>query len=250
LEHFTAGGKKCLERLRYQLIDRLPPLEPGQCLATLLDPTTKMFAPKLLDETATLYEQTKSLLKEKHREVYTLIHRKESNNSNESTAGNIAANEDESLDEPTEVDSDDDDVLMMEAELSQDEEVEVDSNLNEEADAQFDKWMKDVPDWNKFLLDDVAPINKTLLIGDVISKFDTRKYYREFATDKYPAISMLARIHFSRMDNAAFQERVFSTAASAQSKNQGSMSFDTLEKRTLLQANRGLIRDGVIEVEK
>ena len=81
-----------------------------------------------------------------------------------------------------------------------------------------------------------------------MAKFDTRKYYREYATEKYPAISMLARIHFSRMDNAAFQERVFSVAASAQSKNQAAMSFNTLEKRTLLQANRGLIREGVIKL--
>lgn len=248
LEHFTAGGKKCLERLRHQLTDRLPPLKPRQCLATLLDPSTKTFASKLLNDSATLYEQTTTLLKEKHRVVYNIIHQKESNDSNESTVP--AANGDESLNEPTEVDSDDDDVLMMEADLSQDEEVEADSNLNAEADEQFDKWMNDEPDWNKFLLDEVPPIKKPLVLFDVISKFDTRKYYREFATDKYPAISMLARIHFSRMENAAFQERVFSTAGSAQSKNQGSMSFDTLEKRTLLQANRELIRDGVIDIDK
>jgi len=58
------------------------------------------FASKLLNESATLYEQTTTLLKEKHREVYNIIHQKESNDSNESTVP--TANGDESLNEPTE----------------------------------------------------------------------------------------------------------------------------------------------------
>ena len=251
---FTDKGKKCFERLRHQMSERLPPLESRQCMATLLDPTTKLFAKVLLTaESATLYEETRSMLKLKHQEVYNLIHRKESNEPNgEAAVGTAAADADgdELLAEPTVMDSDDeDDILMSVAdEAYQEQGAEVD-DLNTEADAQFDKWMAEVPTWNKYLLEDVPQIKeKELRLKDVIGKFDTRKYYREYASDKYPAISMLARIHFSRMDNAAFQERVFSTAASAQSKNQANMAFNNLEKRTLLQANRELIREGIIKV--
>ena len=48
------------------------------------------------------------------------------------------------------------------------------------------------------------------------------------------------------MDNEAEQERVFSTAASAQRKKQAWMKFDMLEKHTLLAHNKDLIRSGVL----
>ena len=73
-------------------------------------------------------------------------------------------------------------------EAYQEQGAEVD-DLNTEADAQFDKWMAEVPTWNKYLLEDVPQIKeKELRLKDVIGKFDTRKYYREYASDKYPAI--------------------------------------------------------------
>ena len=43
------------------------------------------------------------------------------------------------------------------------------------------------------------------------------------------------------MDNSGFQERVFSSASGAMSENQAKMSFDVLEKRTLLYHNRKLM---------
>ena len=79
-----------------------------------------------------------------------------------------------------------------------------------------------------------------------MAKFDTMKFFREEGTEKWPTITILARIHFSKMDNAAFQERVFSTAANVMSKQQGRMAFDHLEKRTLLAQNRDLIRKKII----
>ena len=52
-----------------------------------------------------------------------------------------------------------------------------------------------------------------------------------FLMEEYPTISMLAWIHFSRMDDSAFQERVFSTAASAQSDRQSSTSLEWIMTR-------------------
>ena len=81
---------------------------------------------------------------------------------------------------------------------------------------------------------------------ELVAKFDSMKYFREVGRKEWPSITMLARIHFSKMDNSAFQERVFSTAAYAQSKTQGRMKVDHLEKRTLISHNKDLIRDGII----
>ena len=72
------------------------------------------------------------------------------------------------------------------------------------------------------------------------------KYFKVDGTKEFPTIAILARIHFATMHNAAFQERVFSIASDAQTDKQGNMKFDHLEKRTLLSANRELIRAKII----
>ena len=72
------------------------------------------------------------------------------------------------------------------------------------------------------------------------------KYFRLKGNVDYPAVTMLARIHFFRLDNAGFQERVFSTASLAMSKSQSRMDFDHLEMQTPLVHNKGMIRDGII----
>jgi hypothetical protein len=50
------------------------------------------------------------------------------------------------------------------------------------------------------LKDGVSPIDfddgGNAKMVDLIEKFDTNKYYHGYATKNYPAISLLARIHF------------------------------------------------------
>ena len=82
------------------------------------------------------------------------------------------------------------------------------------------------------------------------------RYFKENAKERFPSVILLVRIHFSRLDNAGFQERVFSTAANVMMKNQSRMGFDPvindnggasmLEMRTLLAHNRDLIRMCII----
>ena len=50
----------------------------------------------------------------------------------------------------------------------------------------------------------------------------------------------------STMDNSAFQEQVFSTAANVPEKTQNRMAFEHLEKRTLIAHNKQLLRDKII----
>ena len=79
-----------------------------------------------------------------------------------------------------------------------------------------------------------------------IASFDTMKYYREKGSIDFPSVTMLARIHFGRLDNGGFQERMFSTASLAMAKEQNRMDFDLLEMRTLLAQNKELIEKKII----
>mmetsp|Transcript_32921 Transcript_32921/g.60730 ORF Transcript_32921/g.60730 Transcript_32921/m.60730 type:complete len:110 (+) Transcript_32921:436-765(+) len=83
-------------------------------------------------------------------------------------------------------------------------------------------------------------------IEQVIASFDTMECYRKEGSIKYPTVTLLSRIHFARLDNAGFQERVFSTAKLVMSKEQSRMEFDMLEMRTLLCHNKSLISAGII----
>ena len=252
-EDFTDAGKKCLKRLQLQIDERLPPPEPERSLAVLLDPATKKFAKELLDEDPGLFEKTRSLLKEKHREVYHAVYGKKSGEG-ESNGSDKAPNEsDDDLETPVAVDSDDDstdDIFAVAKPVAVESNEEQVADLNKKADEVFEKWMSTDPDFNDHLFEGKAPLkfdqDGKVSFLEVMQKFDTAKYFRECGTEKYPTFSMLARIHFSRMDNAAFQERVFSIAANVQSDRQSRMAFEHLEKRTLLQANRDLLRKGII----
>ena len=73
-----------------------------------------------------------------------------------------------------------------------------------------------------------------ITINQVIASFDARKYYNEKGSKDYPALSHMARIQFSRMENSGFQERVFSTGGNTMTDKQASMDFDQLEQRVLL----------------
>ena len=112
--------------------------------------------------------------------------------------------------------------------------------------------MNHKPEFSKYVFEGSPPIEmggttgKAVNIKELVLKFDTMKFFREEGTKKWPTITLLARIHFSKMDNSAFQERVFSTAANVMTKGQSMMAFDHLEMRTLLAQNKNMIRDGSI----
>ena len=124
-----------------------------------------------------------------------------------------------------------------------------DVDLNKDADEVFDKWMIHTVQFYKYVFDDKShplPESGQCSFRELVSKFDTMKYFRETGTKDWPTITILARIHFSKMDNSSFQERVFSTAENVQSKTQNRMAFEHLEMRTLISHNKDLIRNNII----
>ena len=65
---------------------------------------------------------------------------------------------------------------------------------------------------NEFLFDKAQEFTEVygvkVTIEQVISSFDAMKYFRLKGNVYYPVVTMLARIHFFRLDNAGFQERL------------------------------------------
>ena len=73
---------------------------------------------------------------------------------------------------------------------------------------------------------------------ELIHKFDSLRYFDETGNQDFPSITLLARVHLSKMGNGGEQERLFSTSTEAQGKKQNKMYHDKLEKRTLLNDNK------------
>ena len=217
----------------------------------LLDPGSKQFAENLLDEEG-LFDSTRALLKEKHRDAWRSYNTPADDNSGGVVnTSNNEEEEEEELEVPTELhdDDDDDDSLGMVCELVEGSVEDVDSDTSDKnADEVFEKWMSHKVNFSKYVFDSQPAMKDsgTVQFKEIVAKFDTMKYFRETGNTDWPTICMLARIHFSKMDNSAFQERVFSTASNIMSKGQSRMAFDHLEMRTLLAQNKDLIRAGII----
>merc|ERR1712032_1627679 len=127
-----------------------------------------------------------------------------------------------------------------------------DYSVDHEADADklFEKWIRFKPKYNDFLYEGVEKISNmnSCTITELIDKFDTAKYFKNHGNENYMTISILARIHLSRFETGAEQERVFSSAKHAMDKDQANMNFEMLRMRTLLSHNKQLIRRGIISI--
>lgn len=247
VSNFTDSGKKCLLRLQKQVEKRLPAPKANQCLSVLLDPVTKQFAKSLLSENG-LYNETRALLKEKHRDAYTVLHAPKP--SPEVQVEDEEEAEDK-LAEPAEVPNAgfNDAILNLTCEVAPPvlEETET-SNIHNKADEVFEEWMNHVVMMHPHSFDSKNPIpkNGNVSLLELVAKFDTMKYFRDVGKKEWPSITILARIHFSKMDNSAFQERVFSTASNTQRKTQSGMKVDHLEKWILIAHDKELIRGNII----
>ena len=241
--------------MKEQINLRLPGPTASQSLATLLDPATKTFALKLLGKI--LYEETVPLLRNEHHKIVKAMKTKvfEGEGVAAMDVENVEAAEEEILEEPREMDSDDDVELSFVSVIkSKKDEKTLEAEVLIQSDTIVTDWLATDQVSNEFLFDKAErlteTIGATLKLEKIISSFDTMKYFRIKGHEDYPAITMLARIHFARLDNAGFQERVFSTATLVMSKSQSRVDFNRedshLEMRTLLAHNKVLIRNGVI----
>ena len=90
------------------------------------------------------------------------------------------------------------------------------AEVDAKADALIKDWLETYQVSNLFLFDKAERLTEAIGAGisieKIISSFDTMKYFRLKGHQDYPAVTMLPRIHFARLDNAGFQEWVFSNA--------------------------------------
>ena len=223
---------------------RLPAPKAMQCVSVLLDPATKSFAANLLSEDG-LYDQTLELLKEKHHAAYKAMHCKTSAAlpKEDKVLATPAATTDNIHDYYT------DDLLGFTCELSSTETVgTVEVSDDTKANDLVDEWIKHSVSYHNHVYNSSHPIPESgnISLLELVAKFDTMQYFCEVGSKKWPTITMLARIHFSRMDNSAFQEWVYSTVANVQVKTQNRMAFEHLEKRTLIAHTKQLLRDKIV----
>ena len=101
----------------------------------LLDPATKQFTENLLDEEG-LFDSTRALLKDKHRDTWRSYNTPADSNSEEVANTSNNEEEDEELEIPTEIESDDDfhddDSLGMVCEMVADSVDDGDGNTRED----------------------------------------------------------------------------------------------------------------------
>ena len=123
-------------------------------------------------------------------------------------------------------------------------------NLEREADEVFDRWMKHVTSFNDYLYKGAKEIKNVNNCGpnELIDKFDTQKFFREYGRQNFLAIVILARMYFSQFETGSEQERVFSSARLAMGKDQTNMGFEMFKMRTLLSHNKDLICAGIIKI--
>ena len=114
--------------------------------------------------------------------------------------------------------SEDEDIDGPSILLDQETNAEAEVDLVAEADKVFDSWMNFSPKFNDFLIEGATPIVTNRITGrvtfrDIVSKFDTRKYFCNHVLKAYPSITLLAMVHFSTMFNGDFQKRTFLPAS-------------------------------------
>ena len=119
-------------------------------------------------------------------------------------------------------------------------------DLDDKADNVFKEWLDKNIEFNNYLTKDdkgntATPITVTngqVDLVNLIHSFDTLRYFDESGIEEFPSITLLARVHLSKMDNGGEQERLYSTAWNAQGNKQARIYHDKLEKRTLLAHNK------------
>ncbi|ETN02084.1 hypothetical protein PPTG_16739, partial [Phytophthora nicotianae INRA-310] len=234
----------CVNRIKGQVLKRLPTLTDESVVILLLDPRTKFTVdsliqpPKLRQEavvggvvsdegsnvTAGLTEdEGQEVLRNAHREVFRAIHASNPNNSLHTD-----------VDTPTNLDlvpSVDAKLVMCGAPLvaSSSSSTPV-ASLHDQADEVLAKWYQHSVNWVPAALQQAsddqlteADFTKSLLVrrrNDVCwnlqalcEHIDICHWYRETGAATFPTIAALARVWLGRSPSNAFQEHVFSTGA-------------------------------------
>ena len=150
------------------------------------------------------------------------------------------------LEEPENTMSEDEDINGPSILLDQETNIETEVDLVAETNKVFVS-----PTFNDYLIEGATPLVTNRITGrvtfrDIVSKFDTRKYFCSHGLEAYPSITLLAMVHFSTMFNGGFQERTFSSCKHVMGVDQARIPMETLEMKALLYHNADLIRKGII----
>jgi len=222
LSQFSILAQTARQRLICQLDKRFGDASAENYLAIFLDPVTCPYSKSLCPE---IHSDAFFIFKMKHREIF------------EDMQGSGDPGEREAEEAYSEDDIRDPFNIQMDDDIEGHEE-------SHPANKVIEDWIRHCRtiDWQQYGKDGAHPIDskKSSLFSKICSS-DILRWFRQSGGVLFPSIALLARIELAKMDNCGFQERVFSSASGAMSQNQANMSFDVLEKRTLLYHNRNLM---------
>lgn len=243
VEDFSREGKIALDHLREQIHIRLPDVSSEQGAVVILDPMTKIFAHSILGTEK--YGSSKNILLHLHCTAYNVLHAPDKSTFQETI---IAPTDSNML------------VDAFDVERTATEETREDLPFNifasatvnmEIADSILENYLLHTIEFNKFLVPGADRFSEKKLCHlknvSAIKRFDSMKFFAEYGQLHFPSICLLARSLMARFSNAGFQDRFFSVARLAMRTNQCCMSFDHLEKRTILARNKKLCQDGIIK---
>lgn len=200
-----------------------------------------------------IYNQTLQQLKELHREVWNRMREETVNQGSQKNAAvteEISENKEEGEEFHYSFGGD----LEFDINIVQ-EASAIPLGSSSDADDAVDAWMNEKItsiSWKNYLKagDDSKKCPSLTMLTDYIAHVDILKWFRLEGCVRYPEISLLARIHLSKMTNSGFQERFFSTASMSMSQLQTRMGFDMFEQRSILYANREEIEKKLLGYHK
>ena len=198
VELFTDDGKKCIERLKFQLQDRYPDVSESDGFSLLLDPRIKHMAIRLLGEK---YHIVLSNLKLEHLKIFSLMKEKTAVEGTVYPVNDLTNH----IRERNSVEIDEiDELFALPLPLSNNVFNESETNFIA-AKKVFDEWMSLVVNWSEFI-----KTSKILTIFDVYHSVNVLDWFKKDGESRFPSIAVLARIYFCKPASTAFQERIFS----------------------------------------
>jgi hypothetical protein len=239
---FRDLGKRCLEQLKQQLDIRFGYGNPNKLVPIFLDPVTCPMAKVLIP--ADRYKEASRTFKVSHLLTYIeLIMGKETLRACKIEGNNYRTMYNDDKEEAKVCIDEVDPMLLFDQELN-DSLTEDGNNKDEEfvANDIVQQWISQTTtiDWKLHVINNKSSSAVRISIGKICYA-DIFARFCDVGVHKFESIALMARLYLQKMNNYGFKKSVVSSANGPMTKNQGNMSFDVLEKQTLLYHNKNFM---------
>jgi hypothetical protein len=256
---FSDPGRRCITRLREQLIERFSIIDEDTIIPLFCDPRTKdVVGSIILDadkqnipstSSGALVESARQKFIDEHLKVFKLMSaaRQPTPNSD----GSHSPSSSPLIHDLPQHDSAD--LLGPPIPTTTTEAIQ-ESTIRQEAEAALQKWFSHKDDWISVARDQATTkvTHKEMMkklcrqradgrpcwdLIELYNHVDVCQWFRQRGESLFPSIALLSRIWLGRSMSTAFQERVFSSAGAVMSSSRTSMDAERAEKLVILKHN-------------